>query len=219
MTTLTDLPLELILNIHLLSRSPYLPLTCHHLYSIFSQAPDRYKASYLVNVCRSSRRPLDKALRYPICTSKVFSIFYIRFPICPIEIDQPPISLPRRLFRNRPPDYDILYKLVDDYGADVNSEGGYALARAAHNNDQTLIDWLLQRGARPNTNQAVAVLSAVKSGNIEIVSRLVEWKGQEVKCTTEMLNLAIRSENKSLVDYLLRHGATPNMNMLRSLDL
>ncbi|WWC62840.1 uncharacterized protein I303_105438 [Kwoniella dejecticola CBS 10117] len=67
--TLTDLPAELLFQIHQLAQNPFLPRTTRYLHSLFHQPSPHYAATYLLNLY-STFGPdeiLVRSLRHPIC--------------------------------------------------------------------------------------------------------------------------------------------------------
>ncbi|GAA6060177.1 hypothetical protein JCM10212_005178 [Sporobolomyces blumeae] len=66
MTGLADLPLELLLEIHLLSLSSSLPVLSRSFHSVFSSTSSHHKAAYLWRRHRD-KKTLSHAIRYGIC--------------------------------------------------------------------------------------------------------------------------------------------------------
>ncbi|WWD18711.1 hypothetical protein CI109_103165 [Kwoniella shandongensis] len=72
-STLTDLPVELLQQIHLLALNPFLPLTSTYIHSILHHPSPSYVATYLLALYSDygPNEILVRALRHPVCTIEV----------------------------------------------------------------------------------------------------------------------------------------------------
>ncbi|KAF8508089.1 hypothetical protein BU17DRAFT_77990 [Hysterangium stoloniferum] len=116
--TLTSLPVELLINIHLFALSPSLPHTCKYIHSAIKLSPPSIHASYIYQRHQPSiycsgapNEPvyitgpfLSSALRYPICTIPVLETMMrliFQKSITPINVNRcGALDLPKRIFRN-----------------------------------------------------------------------------------------------------------------------
>ncbi|GAA5827061.1 hypothetical protein JCM5353_001856 [Sporobolomyces roseus] len=174
MLSLVDLPVELLLDIHLLSLSSSLPQVSRSFHQLFSTSSTFHKASYLI-LRHPSHKSLSHAIRYPICTLPVLESFErihsIR-GVGKLKCRQ----LPRRLFSSLTPSpspsqsnpnrhYTLIQYLLEEYQASPNSHTGYPLARAVFAGDLKMIQLLLKHGADPGLKQGWAVVTAIMSGS------------------------------------------------------
>jgi hypothetical protein len=171
----TDLSEQLLYEIHPLTCSPALPLTCKRLYHVFKSAPASVTAQYIIASLyeqtqepRRSRRTWTRIFRFPICTEKVFDAI-VRHPATAAALNRAPVRpvLPRHLFRSLTPKPDgsqpwtdrdqplpFLKYLYDPrrYTAtslfqppDINADDGYSLTRAVHAKFIPLVRFLLDQ--------------------------------------------------------------------------
>lgn len=124
---------------------------------------------------------------------------------------------------------------------DVDSHDGYALTRAVHAEFLPLVLFLLEHGASPKHKDALAVRVAIKKKNLSLVRLLLErdesyaYKDSEMnknaiktvtwgrkrrrvadrmEPTVEMLKIAVTSDARDIVSYLLDKGVRPDMQTL-----
>ncbi|KAG8933123.1 hypothetical protein FRC02_012415 [Tulasnella sp. 418] len=112
--TIHDLPVELLYEIMLFSKSPSLPLVSRHLHQVFSSTPTSYKVEYLLEVTNSIsperpsfRKVIEKWLSHPICDLSVLQALEKRY-VHPVhnlteELIKPHFRLPKLLFKNLKP--------------------------------------------------------------------------------------------------------------------
>ncbi|GAA5846164.1 hypothetical protein JCM3766R1_005654 [Sporobolomyces carnicolor] len=188
MAGLIDLPVELLLHIHLLSLSSTLPLLSRAFRTLFSSTSPHHKASYLLRR-HPSHKTLSHAIKYPICTLPVLqAIERINREQKGKRLKCP--QLPRRLFSNLSPSrhasdptldhLPLIRYLLETYEASANSHTGYPLARAVFSDDRELIKVLLDFGADPGLKEGWAVVTAImkgsagQGGGIAMVRALIE---------------------------------------------
>lgn len=97
-----------------------------------------------------------------------------------------------------------------------NQEGQTALFVACVSDNLSVLETLLLHGADPTTTDRFgcpAIQMASEKGNINIVRRLLEEKTVDVNLADESSALIQASEegHTDVVDYLLGHGADPNV--------
>ncbi|GAA6008113.1 hypothetical protein JCM11491_001890 [Sporobolomyces phaffii] len=173
MLGLVDLPVELLLHIHLLSLSSTLPLVSRSFHALFTTTSPHHKASYLL-LRHPSHKTLSHAIRYPICTLPVLhAIERIQRDRKGKKLKCP--QLPRRLFSRLSPSrhagdpsldhLSLVRYLLGHYAASPNSHTGYPLARAVFSGDCELIQVLLDHGADPGLKEGWAVVTAIMKGS------------------------------------------------------
>ncbi|KAM0786964.1 hypothetical protein ACM66B_002383 [Microbotryomycetes sp. NB124-2] len=176
-TSIHDLPAELVWSIHLLSLSPTLPCASRHLYSIFHDAPPSHKAMYLT--LKHDKSTLSHAIKYPICD---LDVVHALERIAQRRHKQLRCSeLPRRLVNGLSSDsaqshfdFELVKYLLERYSASPNSKSGYILARAVFARHEPLIKLLLKHGADPSLKNGWAVLAAIGMGELHLVKLLLE---------------------------------------------
>ncbi|GAA5968988.1 hypothetical protein JCM3765_002275 [Sporobolomyces pararoseus] len=188
MLGLADLPVELLLHIHLLSLSSALPHLSRSFRALFSSTSPYHKASYLL-LRHPAHKTLSHAIRYPICTLPVLqTIERINKEKKGKKLKCP--QLPRRLFSRLSPSQhstnpsldhlSLIQYLLKEYKASPNSHTGYPLARAVYSGDFELIRVLLDNGADPGLKEGWAVVTAImkgsddKAGGLAMVRALIE---------------------------------------------
>lgn len=186
--SLLTLPSQLLYSIHLFSLSSSLPYTSRHLHQIFTHATIHHRAMYLT--LSHPRKTLQQAILYPLCTLPVLHalerIAKTRKKILSCK------ELPSRLFKvtqlsrpnprpeASPVDLPLITHLLTHYSADpscVETNPGYPLARAVLGRHLPLIRLLLSFGADPSLGddgEPVAVMVAIKRGDLEVVKMLLE---------------------------------------------
>lgn len=96
-------------------------------------------------------------------------------------------------------------ELVDDYGADVNYEGGVALKNALNNANIELVKFLLERGANPNLGNAIE-----QATTFEEIKLLVNNQIPVIlEDRSRLLINWIQKNNLEVVKFLLEKGASP----------
>jgi len=151
-----------------------------------------------------------------------------------------PPELPRRLFRQLStsgaealPLLQFLYKSSAPQltrRPDIDSYGGYPLARAVSAGAVPLVHFLLDHGASPRRRDALAVRIAIKRRDLSLVRLLVEPPdappderrtgkrrklADRVKVTSEMLRLAVMCGAQDIAEYLMNEkGCVPDIRTL-----
>ncbi|GAA5939222.1 uncharacterized protein JCM15063_004457 [Sporobolomyces koalae] len=173
MVELSDLPVELLLHIHLQCLSSTLPLVSRSFYHVLSTTSPYHKAQYLL-LRHPSHKTLSHAIKYPICTLAVLRtlerLHHERHPTKRLKLAQ----LPKRLFSSSPGSsipkreqddnlhrIELVRYLLETYKSDPNSHQGYPLTRAVFKLDRDLIALLLEHGADPGLKQGWAVVTAI----------------------------------------------------------
>ncbi|CEQ40924.1 SPOSA6832_02596 [Sporobolomyces salmonicolor] len=182
MPTLEDLPVELLLQIHLQSLSSALPYVSRYLHSVFASSSDFHRAHYLF--LRHDRKTLSHAVKYSICSLGVIHVLEKLAHARGKKLKCP--QLPRRLVKglsrtNKAPDHardqvdlPLITYLLDTYHASPNSKEGYPLARAVFARHLPLIRLLLEYGADPGLKDGWAVTTAIANGDEDLVRMLME---------------------------------------------
>ncbi|GAA5871949.1 hypothetical protein JCM8547_006198 [Rhodosporidiobolus lusitaniae] len=173
--TLEDLPVELLLHIHLLSLSSALPTVSRHLHALFAGSSPYHRARFLL--LRHERKTLSHAVKYPICSLEVIHVLE-RFAGAKKRKLKCP-QLPRRVVmglgsKGGDVDLPLITYLLERYGADPNSKKGYPLARAVFARHLPLIRLLLKHGADPSLKDGWAVTTAIANGDGDLVKLLME---------------------------------------------
>lgn len=201
----------------------------------------------------------ESILCYPLCSEGVLlhlSRLLPRYLDMP-NARQPPgpsvVRLPRRLFRSLVPPRDptelwtesaqplpfikTLFSLsLPNAGAglprvDVNAHDGYALTKAVHAHHLPLVRFLLAHGADPGAKSGLAVMVAIRAGDLGLVRTLVERVDDARKSTgkrrrlrdrvvvsSEMLRMAVRCDARDIVQYFREEkGLVPDLKTLRTL--
>jgi hypothetical protein len=193
--------LQILLEIHLLSLSPFLPLAHPVIYSNLHHAPKSHVARYLLRLYEEygPNELLVRAVRHPVCNSAVAQEIqklwdqqstrqYKRngrnraIKHSPVDIASLTCSeLPRRLFRSTTADtiHPLLKYLMDTYSPSPNSHKGYPLCRAVITSNIDLIEYLLQHDADPAAHGALPVRIATQRGRLDLVKLLVEPRTPE----------------------------------------
>ncbi|GAA5899883.1 uncharacterized protein JCM6883_006022 [Sporobolomyces salmoneus] len=185
MPGLVDLPVELLLHIHILSLSSALPFLSRSFHHLFSSTSPYHKATYLL-LRHPANKTLSHAIRYSVCTLEVLQTLERIMKGKKLKCPQ----LPRRLFSTLSPsrhcsnpDLDhlpLIRYLLEKYKASPNSHNGYPLARAVFSGDFELIRLLLDHGADPGLKEGWAVVTAImkgsndKAGGLSMVRALIE---------------------------------------------
>jgi hypothetical protein len=100
--------------------------------------------------------------------------------------------------------------------ANIDSHGGYPLIRAIQSKHIPLIRLLLSYGADPTKRQGLAIFTAIRQGDLELVRLLIDTA--EVGATNQMLSEAIRANASDVVEWLVKaKGCVADMKTLRSM--
>jgi hypothetical protein len=100
---------------------------------------------------------------------------------------------------------DEAKELIDDYGADVNYDGGVALKNALNNANIDLVKFLLERGANPNLGNAIEQATTFEEIKLLVNNQIpviLEDKSKLLKSWIEKNNLEV-------VKFLLEKGISP----------
>jgi hypothetical protein len=100
---------------------------------------------------------------------------------------------------------DEAKELIEDYGADVNYEGGVALKNALNNANIDLVKFLLERGANPNLGNAIEQATTFEEIKLLVNNQIpviLEDKSRLLKSWIERNNLEV-------VKFLLQKGISP----------
>jgi hypothetical protein len=170
-------------------------------------------------------------LRYPICGRTVFEIIRRLLK----DYKNLPVKLPRRLFRSLLPtnerewsdqDYPLPF-LRDIYGTPnlqvihVNDYQGYALTKAVRAQFKSLVKFLLDKGASPKSKGGIAVKIAIRLQDLDMFKMLAQsWpdiKSRDMKIAKSMMELAILSGARDIVDFYREQGVVPKMGVLKKL--
>ncbi|GAA5898239.1 hypothetical protein JCM5296_001193 [Sporobolomyces johnsonii] len=179
MPTLEDLPVELLLQIHLQSLSSALPYVSRYLHAVFAASSDFHRAHYLL--LRHDRKTLSHAVKYAVCTLDVVHVLEQLAHARGKKLKCP--QLPRRLVKGLSRtgkdqqdqvDLPLITYLLDTYRASPNSTEGYPLARAVFARHLPLIRLLLAYGADPGLKDGWAVTTAIANGDEDLVRMLME---------------------------------------------
>ncbi|GAA6042499.1 hypothetical protein JCM8097_003060 [Rhodosporidiobolus ruineniae] len=174
--TLEDLPVELILHIHLLSLSDTLPYVSRHLRAVFASTSPFHRARFLLR--KHDHKTLKHAVQYPICTLSVIHVLEQHALAAKKRLKCP--QLPRRVVKGLGTkgggqvDLPLIQHLLERYSASPNSQGGYLLARAVLAKHLPLIRLLLKHGADPALGDGWAVTHAIAGGDMGLVKLLME---------------------------------------------
>lgn len=96
----------------------------------------------------------------------------------------------------------------------VDSHGGYPLIRAVQSKHIPLVRLLLNYGADPTKREGLAIFTAIKLGDLELVRLLIDTA--EVRATEQMLSVAVKSNASDVVEWLVKaKGCIPDMKTLR----
>ena len=184
---------------------------------------------------------MTRVLRYPLCQKDVVEAL-LRRPDCPSVDDMHP-ELPRRIFRplaHDPPSsqgwkghheplpfLQYLFSHPRIASPDPDSHEGYPLTRAVYAGFIPLIQFLLDHGASPRWKNGLAVLLAIQRKDLPLVKMLVERDSgrksgtkkrkltDRLKVHTDMLKVAVKSNARDIVDYLIREkGCVPDIKTL-----
>lgn len=103
-------------------------------------------------------------------------------------------------------------ELLKRRGADININGGYALAIAAKlgADSMTGIKALLANGANINVGSGMPLFAAYDGGNEDVFNFLIEQGGDINIDNGGPLRTAVYAKNKKAIDFLLAHGANIN---------
>ncbi|BGO94955.1 hypothetical protein NBRC10512_008016 [Rhodotorula toruloides] len=177
MATLQDLPVELVLDIHLFSLSSALPIVSRHFRNLFSATSPWHRARFLL--LRHERKTLAHAIKYTICTLDVVHVLEKIAHSQGKKLKCP--QLPRRLFKGigrgkqeDQVDLPLITHLLETYRSSPNSQDGYPLARAVLGRHLPLIRLLLRHGADPSLKGGWAVTTAIANGDQDLVRMLLE---------------------------------------------
>ena len=222
-------------ELHLFALSPNLPLVSSYFVHVFKNTSSFFKATYILARLETpgysdARGICTRALRYPICGRTVFEI------ICRLLKDYKklPVKLPRRLFRSLLPpnerewsdqDYPLPF-LRDIYGTPnlqvikVNDHG-YALTKAVRAQFKSLVKFLLDKGASPKFEDGIAVKIAIRLQDLDMFKMLAQsWpdiKSRDMWIAKSMMDIAILSDARDIVDFYREEGVVPNMASLKNL--
>ncbi|KAI0067349.1 hypothetical protein BV25DRAFT_1092371 [Artomyces pyxidatus] len=243
---LDALPVELLYEIQFYALSEDLPHTNRRIYSVFKSAPPTVQAEYIVRqhlLAPPFAKPVcivTRALRFPICNSAVLDAVLRRGDV-PKSNAAP--ELPRRLFRpltdrapgggswkdrHEPlPFLQHLYSHPQMQPPDADSHNGYALARAVFAGFRPLVHFLLEHGASPKRKNGLAVLLAIKRGDLGMVKLLIEPApgapagrakkrrvADRMQVDAEMLKTAVRCNAMDIAEYLMAKGCVPDIKTL-----
>ncbi|GAA5875091.1 hypothetical protein JCM3774_003425 [Rhodotorula dairenensis] len=179
MTSLEDLPVELLYEIHLASLSSALPVLSRYFRQVFAATSPYHRARYLY--LRHERKTLAHAVKYGICDLEVVHALEKQASARGKKLKCP--QLPRRLVKGvgriagKDPtqvDLPFITYLLDKYSASPNSHEGYPLARAVFACHLPLIRLLLAYGADPGLKDGWAVTTAISNGDFDLVKLLME---------------------------------------------
>ncbi|WVQ84982.1 hypothetical protein IAT38_007146 [Cryptococcus sp. DSM 104549] len=197
---LTDLPVELIQQIHLLAHNPFLPQSSLLLYYALHNPSPTYTARYFLSLYADFRAKdvLVRALRHPVCgveeARALRDIWDGRRGAGPWRGGDRTVTLPRlecpelprRLFRSPtpptppiPPLLPFLYANYTQSPPSPNSHKGYPLCRAVLQRNYELVRFLLRKGADPGLKNFMAVEIAVEMRDLRMVKLLVEREANE----------------------------------------
>lgn len=206
-----DIAHQILLQIHLLALSPFLPLAHPALYAILHNAPKTHTAQYLIRLYADyGADMLARAVRHPICSTTVAK------EIRRVRDDLTCSELPRRLFRTF--DQDLLDHLMTTYSPSPNSHKGYPLCRAVLTSNIALIEYLLRYGADPGVQESLPVRIATQMGRLDLVRLLVEpgqggakriKRADRIVIGPELVELAIKSGHEPIVQYFVHDKGKP----------
>jgi hypothetical protein len=231
---------QLLYDIHLLALSPVFPLVSPHLKDVFDGAPNSLKAQYILGNATPPNL-YSKALRYRLCTAPVLDI------ICARSAHVTGLSkrteVPKHIFKGLSSQDDHPLPFLRHIDAcegipplNVNAHSGFALSMAVHAGCVFLVRWLLDKGAKPDTKGALAVVVAIRQKDLSLVRMLVEpqyrYLGKEsierevkkkrripdrVVCKEfpELLKTAMKRDARDIVDYLREKGCVPDWGMIK----
>ncbi|GAA6010440.1 hypothetical protein JCM10207_001305 [Rhodosporidiobolus poonsookiae] len=191
-TSLEDLPVELLLHIHLLSLSSTLPRVSRHLRAVFSDTSPFHRARFLL--LRHDRKTLAHAVKYSICTLDVIHVLERLAAAQGKRLKCP--QLPRRLVKGLGKggevDMPLVTYLLEHYGASPNSQDGYPLARAVFARHLPLIRLLLRHGADPALKDGWAVTTAIANGDADLVKLLMERESPREEVPDEVDEVVLK---------------------------
>lgn len=114
-------------------------------------------------------------------------------------------------------------ELIDDYGADVNYDGGIPLKNALTNGNIELVKFLIERGANPNLGNAIEGATTFEEIKLLFTSQIPIY----LEDSSRLLKSWIEKNNLEVVKFLLEKGASPtkdnpikstnNFNMMKLL--
>jgi len=227
---LSFLPVELLYEIQFCAVSDSLPIVCRRLYYIFQSAPPTIKADYLLGRCLAhlSKYPhysiISFALRYPLCrTLDVLEAFLKRSAAYQSNVKFA-IRLPRWLFRRLGPSGEEALPLLRYlYGLRSpslclipDSHRGFPLASAVKAGAIPLVRFLLELGASPYCENALAVRLAIKRRDLDLVRLLINHSAlEEVKVDSNMLKLAVNVGARHIAEFLVNErGCVPDLEII-----
>ena len=204
--------------------------------NVFKNTSPYFKATYIlahldVPEYMNSRNVYTRALRYPICGRKVFEIIHRLLKDYNKRHPKLPVKLPRRLFRSLLPanerewsdrDYPLPF-LRDIYGAPnlQVSYNDYALTKAVHAQFKPLVKFLLDKEASPKPISEIAVKIAIRLKDLDMFKMLVKsWPdliSQDMEIAKSMMELAVLSGARDIVEFYQEKGVVPNMGVLKKL--
>ena len=201
---------------------------------IFESAPPTIKAEYILGrrqadpkkYCHSSI--VSFALHYPLCcTPEVLDALLKRSAAArPSNSTFGVVRLPRWLFRRLSPSGEealpllrYLYGLRDSPIRPVpDSHRGFPLASAVKAGAIPLVHFLLEQGASPCCNDALAVRLAIKRRDLDLVHLLIDSSkasSGEVKVDSEMLKLAVKVGARDIAEFLVNEkGCVPDLEII-----
>jgi hypothetical protein len=98
-------------------------------------------------------------------------------------------------------------ELVDDYGADVNYDGGEPLINALKSSRIDLVKFLIERGANPNLGNAIEYATTFEEVKLLYTSQIPIYL--ENKKESELLKSWIERDNLEAVKFLIENGVSP----------
>ncbi|KAF9513118.1 hypothetical protein BS47DRAFT_1296740, partial [Hydnum rufescens UP504] len=250
---------QLIYRLHLEALNPCLPLVSRSLLAVLKAAPHSLRAQYLM-ACYPFHKvysrnnglalTIQSSLSHAMCDTMVIRAIHRLHALEPLrggEIIELNIQLPKRLFRDLGPSLERQSRVIDTlrqlqshrtiYRPNINSHRGYPLTMACRQGAVELMKVLLEMGADPGKQGALAVKVAIRLRNLAHVRMLVERTeavcNHDPRCpscrkrrkledrviiTPELVREAVKVDARDIVDYFVHvKGCSPTLRTLEQL--
>ena len=96
-------------------------------------------------------------------------------------------------------------ELIDDYGANVDYDGGIPLKNALNNANIELVKFLIERGANPNLGNAIEGATTLEEIKLLFTSQIPIY----LEDSSRLLKSWIEKNNLEVVKFLLEKGVSP----------
>lgn len=176
-----------------------------HYAAVFRSASVPYRIKYLKRKVKSTEtsKVLERATRFPLCTLDIFRRLVSTYSPTP----KPSFPIARRFFKHLSadsPSADLPYiGALLDFGADVNAHQGFAVYSAVNASNYELLELLYTNTIDPNLSQGVALKTAIKRKDKDMVEYILEASRDK-----EKLNLPIKKSVKTDALRIAAQGAS-----------